>query len=105
MEKVCGSTADIASWTDQVLDTWAGAASSTEQDVLEFLSALAKANKDILCPSEELCCKLLFDTVVVARVQDNEHLASQQCALSSLVQGLVSSSRGSASAPHGSNVQ
>ncbi|MPC66751.1 hypothetical protein E2C01_060902 [Portunus trituberculatus] len=44
MEKVCGSVADIASWTDQVLSTWAGAASSMEQDVLEFLLTLAKAN-------------------------------------------------------------
>ncbi|MPC67421.1 hypothetical protein E2C01_061596 [Portunus trituberculatus] len=60
MEKVCGSMADIASWTDQVLATWAGAASSMEQYVLEFLSALAKANKDILCPAEELCCRLLM---------------------------------------------
>ncbi|MPC60691.1 hypothetical protein E2C01_054747 [Portunus trituberculatus] len=58
-EKVCGSMADIASWTDQVLAAWAGA-SSTEQDVLEFLLALAKANKDILRPAEELHCRHLM---------------------------------------------
>lgn len=106
IEKVCGSN---ASWTDQVLATWAGAASSMEQSVLEFLLALAKANKDILCLAEELCCRfiklqrqtvvdslprnfsdrekhqllsspftdVLFDPRVIARVQDNEHLASQ----------------------------
>ncbi|MPC60918.1 hypothetical protein E2C01_054978 [Portunus trituberculatus] len=88
-----------------------------EQDILEFLLALAKANKDIFCPAEELCCRLLmllrqsvvyslphtffdrekcqllsfpfcdviFDPPVVARVQDNEHLASQQRALSFVV--------------------
>ncbi|MPC60445.1 hypothetical protein E2C01_054490 [Portunus trituberculatus] len=60
MKKLCGSIANIASWTDQVLTTWAGAASNTEQDVLEFLSALAKANKDILCPAVELRCRLLI---------------------------------------------
>ncbi|MPC50560.1 hypothetical protein E2C01_044389 [Portunus trituberculatus] len=60
MEKVCGSMANIASWTDQVLATWAGAPSNTEQDVLEFLSALTKAYKDILLPAEELHCRLLM---------------------------------------------
>ncbi|MPC51959.1 hypothetical protein E2C01_045817 [Portunus trituberculatus] len=60
MEKVCGSMADIASCTGQVLATWAGAASSTEQDVLEFLLALAKTNKDIHRPAEELHCRLLI---------------------------------------------
>ncbi|MPC58223.1 hypothetical protein E2C01_052219 [Portunus trituberculatus] len=137
IKKVCGSMADIASLADQVLVTWAGAASSTEQDLLEFLSALAKANKDILRSAEELCCRLLmlwrqavvdslpcifsdrekcqllsspfsdmlFDPPVVARVQDNEHLASQQCALSSVVRGLASSFRGSACVPCGSKIK
>ncbi|MPC61050.1 hypothetical protein E2C01_055113 [Portunus trituberculatus] len=118
MEKVCGSRANIASWTDQVLATWAGAALNMEQDVLEFLLALAKANKDILRPAEELQFTLhmlrrqavvdslprtfsdrekrqllsspfsdvLFDSVVVARVQSDKHLAAQQRALSSVVQ-------------------
>ncbi|MPC63789.1 hypothetical protein E2C01_057891 [Portunus trituberculatus] len=117
---------NITSWTDQVLATWAGAASNKEQDVLEFLSALAKANKDILHPAEELRCRLLllrrqvvvdslprtfsdrekhqllsspfsnllFDPAVVARVQEDEHLAAQQRALSSVVRGLASSFRG-----------
>ena len=40
--------------------TWAGTASGMEQGVLEFLSALAKANKDILRPTEELRCRLLM---------------------------------------------
>ena len=130
MERVCSSMADIASWVDQVLATWAGTASGMEQGVLEFLSALAKANKDILRPTEELRCRLLmlrrqavveslprtfsdrdrmqllsspfsdmlFDPTVVASVQDKEHLASQQRMLSSVVQGLASSFRGSSSA-------
>ncbi|MPC61129.1 hypothetical protein E2C01_055193 [Portunus trituberculatus] len=42
MEKVCGSMANIASWTDQVLATWAGAASSMEQNVLEFFVGTGK---------------------------------------------------------------
>ncbi|MPC44972.1 hypothetical protein E2C01_038654 [Portunus trituberculatus] len=132
-KKVCDSMADIPSWMNQVLATWVGAASSMEQDVLEFLSALAKANKDILCPAEELRCRLpmlqrqvvvdllphtfsdkekqqllsfpftdiLFDPAVVARVQDTEHLASQQRALSFVVWGLASSFWGSASALYG----
>ncbi|MPC46651.1 hypothetical protein E2C01_040375 [Portunus trituberculatus] len=122
MEKVCGSMANIASWTDQVLASWTGAALSTEQDVLEFLLALAKANKDILHPAEEIRCRLLmlrrqavvdslphtfsdrekrqllsspfsdvlFDPAVVARVQEEEYSTAQQCALSSVVQGLAS---------------
>ncbi|MPC48419.1 hypothetical protein E2C01_042192 [Portunus trituberculatus] len=111
MEKVCGSMADIASWTDQVLATWDGASSSIEQDVLEFLSALAKANKDILGPAEEQRCRLLMlqrEAVVDScgsRVQDNEHSAFQQRALSSVIQRLASSFWGSALVPHGSKVK
>ncbi|MPC49158.1 hypothetical protein E2C01_042953 [Portunus trituberculatus] len=91
-----------------------------EQDVLEFFSALVKANKDILCPAEELCCRLLmlqrqavkrqllfspfpdvlFGPAMVARIQEDEHLASQQHALSSVVWRLASSFWGSASVSH-----
>ncbi|MPC67955.1 hypothetical protein E2C01_062142 [Portunus trituberculatus] len=139
MEKVCGSMADIASWTDQVLATWAGAVLNKKQNVLEFLLALAKANKnkDILRPAEELHCRLLmlwrqavvdslpctfsdreneqllsspfsdvlFDPAVVAMVQEEEHLAPQQCALSSVVWGLASSFWGSFSGPQGSKIK
>ena len=60
MGKVCGSMANIASWMDQVLAALAGATSGVDQDTLEFLSALAKANKDILHPAEGLCCRFLM---------------------------------------------
>ncbi|MPC58738.1 hypothetical protein E2C01_052747 [Portunus trituberculatus] len=137
VEKVCGSMANIASWIDQVLATWAGTASTMEQDVLEFLSALAKVNKDIFRPAEELRCRLLmlwrqavvdslphtfsdrekcqllsspffdvlFDPAVMARVQEDEHLAAQQRALSSVVRGLASSFRGSASGSQWSKIK
>ncbi|MPC66752.1 hypothetical protein E2C01_060903 [Portunus trituberculatus] len=48
---------------------------------------------------------VLFDPAVVARVQDTEHLASQQHALSSVVWGLAYSFQGSASAPRGSKIK
>ncbi|MPC58418.1 hypothetical protein E2C01_052423 [Portunus trituberculatus] len=48
---------------------------------------------------------VLFDPAMVARVQDNEQLASQQHALSSLVQGLASFFGGSPSAPRGSKIK
>ncbi|MPC90901.1 hypothetical protein E2C01_085905 [Portunus trituberculatus] len=45
MESVCGSMTDIVSWIDQVLATWAGDSSGTQQEVLAFLFSLARANR------------------------------------------------------------
>ncbi|MPC58050.1 hypothetical protein E2C01_052043 [Portunus trituberculatus] len=48
---------------------------------------------------------MLFDSAVVAREEDNEHLASQQHAFSSVVWGLASLFQSSASAPHGRKIK
>ena len=50
MEKACSSMVDIASWMDQVLATLAGVSFGGDQEIYEFLSALAKASKDMLHP-------------------------------------------------------
>ncbi|MPC38180.1 hypothetical protein E2C01_031683 [Portunus trituberculatus] len=100
MEKVCGSMADIASWTDQLLATWAGAASSMgmfwnfsrhlPRLIRTFFVLLRSFIADSLCYGDRRekhqllsspFSDVLFDQAVVARVQEDEHLASQQHAL------------------------
>ncbi|MPC56737.1 hypothetical protein E2C01_050703 [Portunus trituberculatus] len=48
---------------------------------------------------------VLFDPAVMVRVQDTEHLASQQCALSFAVRGLASFQGPPASATHDSKIK
>ena len=52
IEGVLNGLVDITSWIDQVLGAFAGLSSDASQQVFNCLNALAKANLDIMQPSE-----------------------------------------------------
>ena len=60
IEGVLSGLVDITSWVDQVLGAFAGLSSEASQEVFDCLNALAKANSDIMQPSEMLRLRMLM---------------------------------------------
>ena len=60
IEGVLSGIMDISSWMDQVLGAFAGMASEATQEVFDCLNALARANADIMQPSEILRLRMLM---------------------------------------------
>ena len=56
---LCGFS-DVISWVARVLGAFAGLSSKTQQEVFACLDGLAKANCDIMLPSELLRLRLLM---------------------------------------------